>query len=103
MSIHTLTLDEFMRLTKAEHEEALEQYDKAISGAAQELVAFEVNYDDFANDRDRLGRLLTLRKVHQVCLDELEAAELADTQAEPAAEPLASQQWGRNELQPALV
>lgn len=72
MSIDTLTGDDFAGLTTLEHEEALDLYDKAISDEIEEGHTLEVNYDDFAASRDKLLRLLTLRKVHQVRRDELE-------------------------------
>ena len=82
MSIDTLTGDEFATLDLADHQDALDLYDKAISEAAQELTGFEVDYDRFADDRDKLGRLLTLRKVHQRRYDELtEEREAPTTQA----------------------
>ncbi|MGI4870659.1 MAG: hypothetical protein ACRYFX_05705 [Janthinobacterium lividum] len=71
MSIESITLDEFAMLTLEEHEEALDLYDEAISKAAEDFTTLEVDYDRFAKDRDKLGRLLTLRKVHQVRHDEL--------------------------------
>lgn len=72
MSIHTLTLDDFMKLTREDHEEAVDLYDQAISKTIEEARTLETDCDGFAEDRDKLGRLLTLRKVHQGCLDELD-------------------------------
>lgn len=77
MSIETLTGDEFAMLTIDDHEEALILYDQAISRTAQEMVAYEADVEGFADDRDKLTRLITLRKVHQVRRDELESEEEA--------------------------
>jgi hypothetical protein len=94
MSIETLTGDEFADLTPEEHEEALDLYDTAISKAITETTSMEEDYDRFATDRDRLGRLLTLRKVHQVRLEELEQARTPR---------LASEQYQENARTPQLV
>lgn len=72
MSIESITGDEFAGLTSDEHLEALDLYDKAISDEIEEGHTMEVDFERFAESRDKLARLLTLRKVHQVRLDELQ-------------------------------
>ena len=94
MSIETLTGDEFATLTLDEHTEALDLYDAAISKTIAETTSLEEDYDKFADGRDRLGRLLTLRKVHQVRLEELE---------QPRPARLASEQYQENERTPHLA
>jgi hypothetical protein len=71
MSIESVTTDDFSMLSIAEHEEALSLYDTAIFNAAQGIVDPEQDPAVFADDRDKLTRLITLRKVHQGRYDEL--------------------------------
>ncbi|MGI4759587.1 MAG: hypothetical protein ACRYF0_02685 [Janthinobacterium lividum] len=94
MSIETLTGDEFATLTLDEHTEALDLYDVAISKTIAETASLEEDYDKFAEGRDRLGRLLTLRKVHQVRLEELE---------QPRAPRGTAEQYADNARSPQLA
>jgi hypothetical protein len=80
MSIESITGDDFAGLSEAEHEEALDLYDQAISNEIEQGHTLEVDYDQFAASRDKLLRLLTLRKVHLVRLAELRG-ELTDKAA----------------------
>ena len=114
MSIHTLTIDEFIMLDAFTHRVALTQYDQAIAAAQAELAEAN-NPAAHAAVSDRLSSLQTLRKLHQVRLDELaeegDGEQPADEVEQPydrvapglLNQPFASQQWEQNELQPALV
>ena len=73
MSIETTTLDEFMQLTPEEHQEAIDLYDQAIHESAKRMAKQEAASDAFFQESDKLGRYYTLRKVHQVRWDELDA------------------------------
>lgn len=78
MSIESVTTDEFMQLTIEEHEEALSLYDTAIFNAASGIIDPGQDPAVFADDRDKLTRLITLRKVHQGRFDELVQADATD-------------------------
>jgi len=97
MSIDTLTGDEFADLSPAEHDEALGLYAEAVSGQARALHALEPCTTAHEDCLDKMARLLTLRKVHQVRRQELED----DAQATPARS--AAEQYSLNELTPSLV
>jgi len=66
MSIEMLTGDEFADLTPQEHDEALALYAEAVSSQARQLPALEPHTAPHEECLDKLARLLTLRKVHQV-------------------------------------
>jgi hypothetical protein len=66
MSIETLTGDEFADLTPQEHDEALALYAEAVSTQARALHELEPCTNAHEDCLDKLARLLTLRKVHQV-------------------------------------
>jgi hypothetical protein len=66
MSIETLTGDEFFDLGPAEHDEALALYAEAVSSQARQLPDLEPHTTPHEECLDKLARLLTLRKVHQV-------------------------------------
>ena len=91
MSIDTLTGDEFAQLTDVEHEEALSLYADATQAQAAKLPTHEAGTDAHEECLDRMARLLTLRRVHQVRL-----AEMRDDE-QPAGR-LMSQQYFDNEL-----
>jgi hypothetical protein len=97
MSIETLTGDEFADLTPQEHDEALALYAEAVSGQASSLRELEPCTNAHEDCLDKMARLLTLRKVHQVRRQEMEA----DVQYTPAR--LASEQYQENERTPQLV
>jgi len=97
MSIDTLTGDEFADLTPQEHDEALALYAEAVSGQASSLYALEPCTNAHEECLDKMARLLTLRKVHQVRRQEMEA----DAQYVPAR--LASEQYQENARNPHLV
>ena len=94
MSIETLTGDEFADLGPAEHDEALALYAEAVSTQARALPTLEPHTAPHEACLDKLARLLTLRKVHQVRLEELEQAR---------APRLAGEQYLENERNPHLV
>lgn len=95
MSIDTLTGDEFADLSPKEHDEALALYAEAVSGQARALHGLEPNTHAHEDCLDKLARLLTLRKVHQVRRQELED--------EAPAPRLASTQYAENARNPHLV
>lgn len=74
MSIETLTGDEFMNLDPATHRVALEQYEQTINASLRELTLLP-NGPARTQELDRLTSLLTLRKLHQVRLEELVGEE----------------------------
>jgi hypothetical protein len=84
MSIESVTTDDFSMLSIEEHEEALSLYDTAIFNAAQEIIDPEQDPVVFAEDRDKLTRLITLRKVHQGRHDELVQEQQGSTVATAA-------------------
>ena len=90
MSIETLTGDEFVELTPAEHEEALALYADAVNCESKQLQALEPGTQPHEYCLDKMARLLSLRKVHQVRLAELQE----DEQPLPR---LAALQYARNE------
>lgn len=71
MSIETLTGDEFTNLDSPTHRIALEQYEQAVDKSLHELTLLPGG-PARTEQLDRLTGLLTLRKVHQVRLEELE-------------------------------
>lgn len=97
MSIETLTGDEFADLSPAEHDEALALYAEAVSGQASSLSGLEPNTNAHEECLDKMARLLTLRKVHQVRRQEQED----EAQYVPARS--AGEQYLENERQPHLV
>jgi hypothetical protein len=97
MSIETLTGDEFADLTPQEHDEALALYAEAVSGQASSLRALEPSTNAHEECLDKMARLLTLRKVHQVRRQEL----ADDEQYLPARG--AAEQYQENERTPQLV
>ncbi|MBF9239489.1 hypothetical protein I2I05_19000 [Hymenobacter sp. BT683] len=77
MSIETLTTDEFMDLEIEDHQEALRQYNDAITSASSDLAS--IGSEAAKNTvLDRMARLFTLRKVHTVRLEEMVADDAAD-------------------------
>ena len=97
MSIETLTGDEFADLTPEEHDEALALYAESVSQQAQKLQALEPCTNSHEECLDKLARLLTLRKVHQV-----RRQELADDQAYVPARSAAAQ-YLENQRSPHFV
>lgn len=97
MSIDTLTGDEFADLGPAEHDEALALYAEAVSGQARALHALEPCTTAHEDCLDKMARLLTLRKVHQVRRQELED----DAQHVPALG--AAEQYLENQRNPHFV
>lgn len=93
MSIHSITLDDFMQLTRQDHEVAVELYSVAIDEAVQYAAKAqgEANREYYL---DRLTSLLQLRKLHKVHVAELKEAE----STRPAL--TASEQYRQNELAP---
>jgi hypothetical protein len=71
MSIETMTGDEFVELTVEEHEEALGLYADAAQAESAKLPKYEAGTTAHEECLDRMARLLTLRRVHQVRLDEI--------------------------------
>ncbi|MVN77724.1 hypothetical protein GO988_15430 [Hymenobacter sp. HMF4947] len=94
MSIETLTGDEFAQLTVAEHQEALGLYSVAVTVQALQLRQLEPRSTVHEDCLDKMARLLTIRKVHQVRLNEMQ-----DDARAPRLR-LASQQYDHNELIP---
>lgn len=92
MSIDTLTIDEFMHLTIEDHEEALELYADATQATAKKLVQYEPGTTAHEDCLDKMARQLTLRRVHQVRLEEMQ---------EESAPRMGSAQYAANELAPA--
>lgn len=71
MSIETLTTDEFMELTKADHETAISLYEREVLRLKSE--AGKLSAGSLANDLfDRMCSYLTIRKVHKGRLEEME-------------------------------
>lgn len=97
MSIETLTGDEFADLTPQEHDEALALYAEAVSTQARALHELEPCTNAHEDCLDKMSRLLTLRKVHQVRRQEQADDELA------SAPRLASLQYQENERNPQFV
>jgi hypothetical protein len=97
MSIDTLTGDEFADLGPAEHDEALALYAEAVSGQAQALRELEPSTHAHEDCLDKMARLLTLRKVHQVRRQE----QADEAQYLPARG--ASEQYLENQRTPHLV
>ncbi len=97
MSIETLTGDEFTNLTLPEHDEALALYAEAVSGQAQVLRELAPCTSAHEDCLDKLARLLTLRKVHQVRRQELEDDERF------TATRSGGEQYLENERNPHLV
>jgi hypothetical protein len=97
MSIETLTGDEFADLTPQEHDEALALYADAVGGQARSLRELEPCTNAHEDCLDKMARLLTLRKVHQVRRQEMAADE------QFTSSRLASEQYQENERNPHLV
>jgi hypothetical protein len=97
MSIETLTGDEFADLTPQEHDEALALYAEAVSSQARQLPALEPHTAPHEDCLDKLARLLTLRKVHQVRRQEQQDDEQFMTARSAAA------QYQENERNPQQV
>jgi hypothetical protein len=74
MSIETLTCDEFSKLDAPTHRLALEQYEQTVDKTLHELTLLPGG-PARNQELDRLTSLLSLRKVHQVRLEELESNE----------------------------
>jgi len=78
MSIHSITVDEFMKLTLPQHRQALALYDREIA-LLQELLANPDSVTDspvsraahVAKWQEELENYQKLRDVHQVRIDEL--------------------------------
>lgn len=89
MSIHTITLDDFMQLTRQDHELAVELYNEAINEALQSAAKAQGagNREYFL---DRLASLLQLRKLHKA-----QMAEMQETERQALT---ASEQYRQNEL-----
>ena len=86
MSIETLTGDEFMNLDSFTHRLALEQYEQAVDKSLHELTLLPGG-PARTEQLDRLTGLLTLRKLHQVRLEELEGDEFTASTASPSFNP----------------
>jgi hypothetical protein len=97
MSIETLTGDEFADLTPQEHDEALALYADAVSTQARQLPSLEPHTVPHEDCLDKMARLLTLRKVHQVRRQEQEDDEQFTAGRSVAA------QYQENERNPHLV
>ena len=97
MSIETLTGDEFFDLTPQEHDEALGLYAEAVSTQARALPALAPHTSAHEECLDKLARLLTLRKVHQVRRQE----QADEAQYLPALS--AGAQYQENERNPQLA
>jgi hypothetical protein len=97
MSIETLTGDEFADLTPQEHDEALALYAEAVSGQARSLRELEPCTHAHEDCLDKMARLLTLRKVHQVRRQEQED----EAQYLPARSP--GEQYLENQRNPQFV
>lgn len=97
MSIEMLTGDEFADLTPQEHDEALALYAEAVSTQARQLPGLEPHTTPHEECLDKMARLLTLRKVHQVRRQEQED----EAQYLPALSVAA--QYQENERNPHLV
>jgi hypothetical protein len=97
MSIETLTGDEFADLSPAEHDEALALYAEAVRGQAQALRELEPSTNAHEDCLDKMARLLTLRKVHQV-----RRQEQADDEQFTASRG-AAEQYLENQRNPHLV
>lgn len=74
MSIETLTCDEFSKLDAPTHRLALAQYEQTVDKTLHELTLLPGG-PARNQELDRLTSLLSLRKVHQVRLEELEGTE----------------------------
>ncbi|MVN77824.1 hypothetical protein GO988_15945 [Hymenobacter sp. HMF4947] len=70
MSVHTLTIDDFMQLTKKQLEFALRLFRQELDRSIRRLIEDEASW---ASEQvlDELNHLLTLRKVFLVRLQEL--------------------------------
>ena len=97
MSIETLTGDEFADLTPQEHDEALALYAEAVSTQARALHELEPCTNAHEDCLDKMSRLLTLRKVHQVRRQE----QADEAQYLPALS--AGAQYQENECNPQFV
>ena len=97
MSIDTLTGDEFLDLTPQEHDEALALYAEAVSTQARQLPGLEPHTVPHEDCLDKMARLLTLRKVHQVRRQE----QADEAQYLPALS--AGAQYQQNERTPQQV
>ncbi len=97
MAIELLPGDEFADLTPQEHDEALALYAEAVRGQAHRLHELALGTPAHEACLDKLARLLTLRKVHQVRRQELADDELFLTTH------LAATQYLDNERNPRLV
>ncbi len=95
MSIDSLTGDEFSELTEAEHAEALALYADSVTGLSTRLKTLEAGTTAHEDCLDKMARQLTLRRVHQVRLAEMQE------EAQPAAGLPASAQYDLHERQPA--
>ena len=79
MDINAITIDEFSQLDSDHLKEALRTFDAAINPLIEHLAAQpDKATPEYDAERDRLCRLLTLRKVHERRLLELlqEAEEI---------------------------
>ncbi len=92
-----LTSDEFANLTPQEHAEALALYAEAVDAQARSLHALPPHSPTHEECLDKLARLLTLRKAHQV-----RRQELADDE-EFTTSRLAATQYLDNERNAHLI
>ncbi len=97
MLLEPLLGDEFANLTPQEHAEALALYAEAAGAQARTLHALAPHTPAHEACLDKLARLLTLRKAHQV-----RRQELADDE-EFTTSRLASTQYLENERNSHLV
>lgn len=97
MLYRTLTLNQLMQLGPAQLKTALRLFDQELQGTITFLTEQPAARTDEPT-LEELSNLLTLRKVFQTRLLEL------DTEGDELAAPLpASEQFLRNELSPALA
>lgn len=89
MSIHHVTLHEFMLLDAKQLQLAVRLCDQEIKA----LQLTDAGAPDYEQVLDEISSAITLRKVHKTRLDELLAGE-----AEVPAGPLASQQFQQSAL-----
>jgi hypothetical protein len=98
MSLHTLTIDDFMQLSKQNLEYALRIFQQELDGTLA-LLREEEGAGRDEHTLDELHHVLTLRKVFTLRLQELQDEQ-------PAPHQLTQQvanQYEQNARQPALV
>ena len=95
MSIHSITISQFMLLDR-------KQLELAIRLCTQEIAALQLTdreAPDYAQVQDEINSALTLRNVHQARLDELLQEEPTAAAADAKAEEVpASVKYGQRSL-----